>query len=96
MAEVVVPDVVPVTGATCCEAEVAAVREADALAVPRPVTRANVNETATSDDSCPKGRVFMVGQRLLQVWIKRAESPPPRVASPIATRLDVTLTGQRG
>jgi hypothetical protein len=35
----------------------------------------------------------MVGQRLLQVWIKRAESPLSGVVFPIATRLVVTLTG---
>ncbi|GAA3418288.1 hypothetical protein GCM10018952_53420 [Streptosporangium vulgare] len=60
--EAVVSDAVPVTGATCCEAEGALVREADALAGPRPVTRANVNEAATRDDSCLRGEFSWWGK----------------------------------
>jgi hypothetical protein len=96
MAETGTPDTgVAETGTSEGETDAAVAAGADALAESRPVTRANSNEAATSDDSCLKGRVFMVGQRLLQVWIKRADSPLLGAASRIRTRLVLTLTGQR-
>jgi hypothetical protein len=47
--------------------EALAVDGVAAFAVPTPVTREKAKEATMSDDSCLKGRVLMVRQRLLQV-----------------------------
>ncbi|GAA3087538.1 hypothetical protein GCM10017600_64170 [Streptosporangium carneum] len=83
--------------AASAEAEaLVAGRGASAFAVPTPMTRENARDAMVSDDSCLKGRVLMVRQRLLQVWIKRAESSSLEEPSATRTRLGADADRQRG